>query len=107
MVVACDMPFLKKEVIEYLIGKIDNNDVIIPHLSDGYHPLHAIYSHRCLPFIERLIEKDDLKIINFFMKVRVREIKEKELSQVDPEFNAFININTPEDLKRISERDKK
>jgi molybdopterin-guanine dinucleotide biosynthesis protein A len=103
LVVACDMPFLKKEVIEYLIKKIDHNDVVIPHLNDGYHPLHAIYSRRCLPFIEKLIEKDDLKIINFFKKVRVREITEEELSQVDPKLISFLNINTLEDLKRIVE----
>jgi molybdopterin-guanine dinucleotide biosynthesis protein A len=101
LVVACDMPFLNKEVIEYLIEKIDNNDVVIPHLSDGFHPLHAIYSRRCLPFIERLIERDDLRIIHFFKRVRVREITEKELSQVDPELISFLNINTPEDFKRI------
>jgi molybdopterin-guanine dinucleotide biosynthesis protein A len=100
MVVACDIPFIRREVIEYLVGKIDHHDVVIPHLSDGFHPLHAIYSRRCLPFIEKLIAKNDLKIINFFKKVRVREVKEKELSQVDPDFRSFVNINTPEDVRR-------
>jgi len=100
MVVACDMPFIRREVIEYLVGKIDHHDVVIPHLSDGFHPLHAIYSRRCLPFMERLINEDNLKIINFFKKVRVREVKEKELSRVDPDFRSFVNINTPEDVRR-------
>jgi molybdopterin-guanine dinucleotide biosynthesis protein A len=100
LVVACDMPFLRREVIEYMTGKIGSNDVVIPHLSDGYHPLHAIYSRRCLPFMERLIEKDDLRIVNFFKKVRVKEVSGKELSQVDPDFSSFININTPEDVRR-------
>lgn len=100
LVVACDMPFLRREVIEYMTGKIGSNDVVIPHLSDGYHPLHAIYSRRCLPFMERLIEKDDLRIVNFFKKVRVKEVSGKELSRVDPDFSSFININTPEDVRR-------
>jgi molybdopterin-guanine dinucleotide biosynthesis protein A len=103
LVVACDMPFLKKEVIEYLVEKIDNHDVVIPHLNDGLHPLLAIYSRRCLPFIERLIEKDDLKIIHFFKRVRVREVKEGEIIQLDPQLSSFLNINTPEDLKKIEE----
>ena len=100
LVVACDMPFLRREVIEYITGKIGSNDVVIPHLSDGYHPLHAIYSRRCLPFMERLIEKDDLRIVNFFKKVRVKEVSGKDLSRVDPDFSSFININTPEDVRR-------
>jgi len=100
LVVACDMPFLRREVIEYITGKIGSNDVVIPHLSDGYHPLHAVYSRRCLPFMERLIEKDDLRIVNFFKKVRVKEVSGKDLSRVDPDFSSFININTPEDVRR-------
>lgn len=100
LVVACDMPFLRREVIEYMTGKIGSNDVVIPHLSDGYHPLHAVYSRRCLPFMERLIEKDDLRIVNFFKKVRVKEVSGKDLSRVDPDFSSFININTPEDVRR-------
>jgi molybdopterin-guanine dinucleotide biosynthesis protein A len=82
------------------MGKIGSNDVVIPHLSDGYHPLHAVYSRRCLPFMERLIEKDDLRIVNFFKKVRVKEVSGKDLSRVDPDFSSFININTPEDVRR-------
>jgi molybdopterin-guanine dinucleotide biosynthesis protein A len=101
LVVACDIPFIRREVIEYLVGKIDHNDVVIPHLSDGFHPLHAVYSHRCLPFMERLIEEDNLKIINFFKKVRVREVKEKEIIQFDPLLRSFLNVNTPEDLEKI------
>jgi len=101
LVAACDMPFIRREVIEYLIGRIDHHDVVIPHLSDGFHPLHAIYSRRCLPFMERLINEDNLKIINFFKKVRVREVKEKELIQFDPLLRSFLNVNAPEDLEKI------
>lgn len=100
-ITACDMPFLNRKVIEYMITISKNYDVVIPHLKDGYHPLHALYSKRCMKFIEELIREDNLKIIDFFSKVKVREVTPDEISSLDPTLNAFLNINTPDDLERV------
>ena len=100
-ITACDMPFLNRKVIEYMITISRHYDVVIPHLNDGYHPLHALYSKRCIKFIEELIREDNLKIIDFFNKVKVREVTPDEISSLDPAMNAFLNINTPEDLEKL------
>jgi len=102
-IAACDMPFLNRKVIEYLITISKYYDVVIPHLPDGYHPLHALYSKRCMKFTEELIGEDNLKIIDFFNKVKVREVTSDEISSLDPTMNAFLNINTPEDLEKLKE----
>ena len=103
-VTACDMPLLNRKVIEYMITISKNYDVVIPHLDDGYHPLHAIYSKRCMKSIEKLIRENKLKIIDFFEKVKVHEVTSDDLTILDPALNSFLNINTPEDLARIKER---
>ena len=100
-ITACDMPFLNRKVIEYMITISRHYDVVIPHLNDGYHPLHAIYSKRCIKFIEELIREDNLKIIDFFNKVKVREVTSEEISTLDTAMKAFLNINTPEDLEKV------
>ena len=100
-ITACDMPLLNRKIIEYMLSINRNYDVIIPHLNDGYHPLHALYSKRCMKFIGELIRNDNLKIINFFKKVKVREITPDEINSLDPTMNAFLNINSPEDLERV------
>jgi len=102
-VAACDMPFLNRKVIENMITISKHYDVVIPHLNDGYHPLHTIYSKRCIKFIEELIREDNLKIIDFFNKVKVRKVTSDEMSSLDPTMNAFLNINTPEDLEKVKE----
>lgn len=102
-VTACDMPFLNRKVIEYMITIRKNYDVVIPHFKDGYHPLHALYSKRCIKFIEELIREDNLKIIDFFNRVRVREVSSDEIISLDPDLSSFLNINTPEDLEKIKE----
>ncbi len=105
-VVACDMPFLKKEVILYMMEQAADYDVVIPVCSAGLETLHAIYSSRCLKPIERQIEKKDLRLTAFYSKMKVRKVLEQELSRLDPELLSFRNINTPEEyesIKKISQ----
>jgi molybdopterin-guanine dinucleotide biosynthesis protein A len=100
-VAACDMPFLNPALIRYLIQLSPKFDVVIPKTADGLQPLHAIYSQKCLPFMEDLLKQNNLKIIDFFPRVKVREVPTEEISLHDPQLSSFLNINTPEDLKKI------
>ena len=48
-ITACDMPFLKKEMIQLLMQNLEPKwDVIVPVTKEGYQPLCAVYSKRCL-----------------------------------------------------------
>ena len=100
-VVACDMPFLNKGVIDYMVSSVEEFDVVVPRAGDGLQPLHAIYSKRCGSKIEALMASDDLKITKFYRKVKVREINTEEILAFDPKQSQFLNINTPEDLKAV------
>jgi len=102
--VACDMPFLKETVIEYLIKNIEGYDVIVPRTPDGLQPLHAIYSKNCLGPIKEIIAQEKYRVLDFYPMVRVKIIEEKELSSLDPVGESFININTPEQLLYIKKR---
>jgi len=102
-VAACDMPFLNKALISHLIDLSPSYDIIIPKTQDGLQPLHAIYSQKCLPFMEDLLRKNDLKIIDFFHRVKKREVPTEEILPLDPKLASFLNINTPEDLARAED----
>jgi len=99
-VAACDMPFLNRALISHLIDLSPSYDIVIPKTEDGLQPLDAIYSQKCLPFMEDLLKKDDLKIIDFFHRVKKREVPTEEILLFDPKLASFLNINTPEDLIR-------
>jgi molybdenum cofactor guanylyltransferase len=99
-VAACDMPFLNEENIMRMVALIEDYDVIIPKISQHWEPLHAIYSKRCIPRIEELLAAGDLKMINLFSDVKVRDVPAEELRRCDPELLFTVNLNTPEDLKR-------
>jgi len=102
--VACDMPFLKQSVIEYLITKISGYDVIVPRTRDGLQPLHAIYSKNCLGPIRRVLEQGKYKIMDFYPFAKVSIIEQDQFSSLDPMNESFINVNTPQELLLIQKR---
>jgi molybdopterin-guanine dinucleotide biosynthesis protein A len=101
---ACDTPFLKREMVETVIGKIGAQiDIVMPETSAGFEPLCAVYSKRCLEPAQNHLEQKKLKITKTFRKSRIKTISEKVLCEIDPDLRSFFNINTPEDLKRAEE----
>ncbi len=98
-ITACDMPFLKKEMILVLLQDLDpKRDIIVPMTPEGFQPLCAVYSRRCLQPIEEQLNKGEMKISTLFSKVKIKKIPEDILRSVDPDLISFFNINTLEDL---------
>lgn len=103
-ITACDIPFLKKELVETIIDSIETGvDVIIPETSNRLEPLCAVYSKRCFKPVEDNLIQKELKIKEFFKKVRVKKLSENILREKDPDLISFFNINTPDDLARAEE----
>ena len=106
--VACDMPFLKESMIQYLIKQANEYDVIVPRTEDGLQPLHAVYSKNCLESIKNIIGMGKYKIIDFYPLVKTKIIEESEFISLDINLNlmreSFVNINTPGELNFLKER---
>lgn len=98
LVVACDMPFLNRDLLAYLISLRTGYDVVVPRLSGVPEPLHAVYARTCLQPIHRNLQSGRLKIVSFFPEVRMRSVDEPEIDRFDPHHLSFINVNTPEEL---------
>lgn len=98
---ACDMPFLNRSFIEYMITNTRHYDIVIPSPPDGPQPLHAIYSSTCLTHIKKSIDTDKLKVTGFFKRLKVLKIPDDIITTFDSERMMFSNINTKEDLIRF------
>jgi len=104
LVVACDMPFLSRPLLEWLADQPRDYDVLVPRVpgrsrqGDGfvYQTLHAIYSKNALPAIEAAIAGDHLQVIAFFPAVRVRAVDAEIVARLDPLGRTFFNANSPE-----------
>ena len=95
--VACDMPFLNADVIRYLVDLDPDADIVGARLRTGLQPMHALYSKRCVPILERMARSGDLKIQRLFEdpQLRIRLVGESDLTGLDPDLRSFHNINTP------------
>jgi len=100
---ACDMPFLNENLIKFMIHSIEDVDIVIPRTDRGCEPLHAIYSKKCIPPIKKQIEKNNLRIIDFFPSVRVKEIEQRDIEKFDSLHTAFLNLNTRQDITKAQE----
>lgn len=100
----CDMPFLKKDFVDYLLAQNGKCDVIVPETAEGYQPLHAVYSRNCLPSIRRLILMDKLKITGFYRDMQVLPISEEQIRPFNEDGSLFQNLNTPEELEKVQGR---
>ena len=98
LVVACDMPWLNRRLLDYIVSLRDSADVIVPKWHEYPEPLHAIYNKNCLDAIEEKIQVGQLKTISFYEQVRVRYIKRDEITMFDPDGRSFSNVNTPDEL---------
>ena len=103
LVVACDMPFLDRRLLRHILDRRGDRDAVVPVLDGRPEPTHAAYSKACLPHIERRLRARELKIAGFFDDVRVRLVPEAEIDAIDPDRLSFLNVNTPDDLRRALE----
>jgi molybdopterin-guanine dinucleotide biosynthesis protein A len=102
-VTACDTPLVRPALLKAMLQLLrPEDDVVLPRKPDGYfEPLCAIYSKRCLPFVDAQLQRGQFKIVSFFNKVHVHPLPTDILLQCDPELVSFQNANTPEDLSSL------
>jgi len=98
---ACDMPCINPAVIEYLFGRMEDYDAVIPFWNpDMLEPLHAVYRRTAL--LSYLECHDSLSLRAMVKNLDSRYIPVEELKIIDPDLLTFTNINKPEDLVRIN-----
>jgi len=102
VILPCDSPFIKREVIKCLFKKAQGTDAAIPRWPNGdIEPLHAVY--RISPSIsaaETALRKDELLIVDMIKRLdKVFYVNTDELKEFDQKLISFFNINNQEDLK--------
>ncbi|MCM1101519.1 MAG: molybdopterin-guanine dinucleotide biosynthesis protein B [Clostridium sp.] len=97
---AADMPFIKKELVEYMAEFISSDyDCYCLVDEDHIHPLCAIYSKAMLETIEKQIESGHYRLLNVLRAVRTKYIR-LETSCFDKKI--VRNVNTREEYAKLS-----
>lgn len=100
---ACDMPFISRDLIGYLLSLAATADVVVPTPEGMYEPMHAVYTEACLPVVQETLDAGQYKIVRFYDRMRVRAVSAGELARFGNVEKLFFNCNTPADMQRALE----
>ena len=100
VVIACDMPKIKKEFIEFLCDSITENiECIVTEDEKGrICPLGGIYSKDLIGKIEKMIEEKDYKLLNLIRRANSKIIP---LSETNFNKNILDNVNDLKDYDKL------
>ena len=100
LVVACDLPFLDRQLLTGLARLLPGHDAVVPRPEGRPLPVCAVYSKRCLAPLASRLDRGELTAAAFLEDLAVRWVEGPELGRLDPEGIALFNLNTPEDYLR-------
>jgi molybdopterin-guanine dinucleotide biosynthesis protein A len=105
LLVAWDMPFVTTELF-MLIGSHASESAFaaVPESDSGLEPFCAVYTPACLPWIERALADDDLRLTNLLARLpEYHRIPVADVRAIGDPRRLFFNVNAPPDLARAEE----
>jgi len=102
LVLPCDSPFVKREVLELLFAEALGVDAAIPQWPNGFiEPLHSVYkTDEALEESRRALRNGN-RVSGMIERLKaVRYVPMEVIRKIDNELLTFFNINTPEDLQK-------
>ncbi|HEU4509578.1 MAG TPA: molybdenum cofactor guanylyltransferase [Pyrinomonadaceae bacterium] len=99
IVVACDLPFVTRELFLFLASLRLDHEAVVPLQQDGRpQPLAALYRvNPCRERAEALIQAGRRRPLDLLEAVKTRWVEFDEIRNLDQSERFFVNINTPED----------
>lgn len=101
--VGCDSPFLRPNLLNYLVSVLENYDAVMPmsYRTDNtdmtLQTLCAVYSKSCIPIIEDMLKQSELRVHALQEHANVLCLSPETWNLYDPDGISFFNVNTPED----------
>lgn len=99
--VSCDMPFVKREIVEFILGKIGNYSIVCPIVDEIYQVTHAFYSKRVFMDIKKEMLRDNPSLKHLVLNCKDSLLIEEKALKIFKDYkNSFSNLNFPDDLKQ-------
>lgn len=96
-VVACDMPFITRQLIENIDKFREGVDAVVPVVQGYPQPMAAFYATRCLGALREILDDSGRHSLRELLdRLNVRYVNEADLRETD--LRSFFDLDTPEDL---------
>jgi molybdopterin-guanine dinucleotide biosynthesis protein A len=112
LIVSCDMPFLTREWLRYLVERALASDaqVVLAHSAHGPEPLCACWKTDAVETLQRAFEDGVRRVTEGIALLRAEVLDERDWKRFDSAGRLFWNMNTLPDYetaKRILEAQEK
>jgi molybdopterin-guanine dinucleotide biosynthesis protein A len=101
ILVAGDMPFVSRDVFQYLLQlqARDAARVVVPLVDGHIESMHAVFRRQDLrEALETAEREGEQRLFKVFESLDPRIVDEAELRSLDPELHTLFNVNSAEDL---------
>jgi molybdenum cofactor guanylyltransferase len=113
LVVACDLPLVRTELLQLLIDHVGLAHAIVPYAGEealptldptaptrsaGLQPLLSGYRKACVQPLERLLRTGSFPTTVLVSVLKARILMPDDWRVADPDGRSFYNVNTPEDV---------
>lgn len=100
IILSCDIPFVTSPLLNYIISQSGDYDITVPEHDGKPEPLCAIYKKHCAAKFLDLLNKKEWKL-----KDAMEHFSTQRLQLTDKEIETnFININTPQELNKYTQK---
>jgi molybdopterin-guanine dinucleotide biosynthesis protein A len=105
VVVACDMPFVDPDFVEYLFERAAGHDAAVPRLGDGwFQTTQAVYRSRPMAeACERALARGEHRIVEPLFDLDYVVVDETAV-ETHASLETFENVNTQEELEAAEKR---
>ena len=101
LLLACDIPFFEKKVLEFLWERRDSEKATVIHVNGKYQPFLALYPRSVLHYWEDAFYHNEYHLQRVIESMPKTVIEESDLMFAGISLESFLNINTRADLERI------
>ena len=100
LLIACDMPFVQRNICELLLDLLIQNDAAVPDVDGHLQPMLAAYRvNACEQAVRAALAQGRRRMISFLDDVTTFTVSEAALGAITNNVaRSFFNVNTPDDL---------
>lgn len=99
--VACDMPFIEPEYIQYMRSFMDGEREVVATVNDGHiETFNAFYHKRLVGFVDELLKRRQYSLLRIYDCRKIYFVGEEEVKRYDKSGRMFVNINSIEDYEK-------
>lgn len=102
-VCSCDSPAINSRLYVALRQRVTPHEFAVVPVWEGYlQPLVALYAVRAAPVLSLLLEQGELSPTRVLSRLSHQTLSEEECRHIDPTGLSFCNVNSAEDMVRLS-----